>query len=85
MDYKANLGCRRIHLGVRGVSYLPNIYIYIRVRGVKKRTNWSGVIFSGKKGHTSKIGNLSRISNLASEIIASCHIFRDVDVISAFV
>ena len=31
-----------------------------------------------------KTGNSSRIPNLASEIGALCHIFRDIDVFSAF-
>ena len=43
-----------------------------------------GVIISGRKKYTSKIGNSSRIPNLASEIGALCHIFRDIDVFSAF-
>jgi hypothetical protein len=42
------------------------------------------VIISGEKKHTSKIGNSSRIPNLASEIGALCHIFRDIDIFSAF-
>ena len=33
---------------------------------------------------TYKIVNLSRIPNLASEIGAHCHMFRDIDVFSAF-
>jgi hypothetical protein len=43
-----------------------------------------GVIISGRKKYTLKIGNSSRIPNLASEIGALCHIFRDIDVFSAF-
>ena len=43
-----------------------------------------GVINSGRKKYTSKIGNSSRIPNLASKIGALCHIFRDIDVFSAF-
>ena len=42
------------------------------------------MIISGRKRDTSKIGKSSRIPNLASEIGALCHIFRDIDVISAF-
>ena len=33
--------------------------------------------------HTSKIGNSSRIPNLASEIGALYHMFRDIEVFSA--
>jgi len=43
-----------------------------------------GVIISGSKKHTSKIGNSSWIPNLASEIGALCHMFRDIYVFSAF-
>ena len=32
----------------------------------------------------SKIGNVTRNPNIASEIGALCHIFRDIDVFSAF-
>ena len=39
---------------------------------------------SGNKGDTSKIGKWSRIPNLASEIGATSHIFRYIDVSSAF-
>jgi len=42
------------------------------------------VINSGRKKNTSQIGNSSRITNLASEIGALCHIFRDIDVFGAF-
>ena len=57
------------------------MYIY---RGGNQRTH-IGVINSGRKKYTSKIGNSSRIPNLASEIGALCHIFRDIDVFfSAF-
>jgi hypothetical protein len=63
------------------VSADPYVYIYM---GDNQRT-YSGVINSGRtKGDTSKIGNLSRIPNLASEICALCHMFRDIDVFSAF-
>ena len=52
--------------------------------GDNQRT-YSGVINSGRtKGDTSKIGNLSRIPKLASEIGALCHIFRDIYIFSAF-
>ena len=57
--------------------------MYIWVRGGKQRT-CIGVINSGRKKYTSKIGNLSRIPNLASKIGAPCHIFRYIDVVSAF-
>ena len=33
---------------------------------------------------TSKTQNPTRIPNLASKIGATCHIFRDIDVFSAF-
>ena len=44
------------------------------------------MINSGRKRrYTSKIGNSSRIPNLASTGIgALCHIFRDIDVSGAF-
>ena len=42
------------------------------------------MIISVRKGDTSKIVNSSRIPNLASKIGALCHIFRDIDVFSAF-
>tara|TARA_B100000780_G_scaffold171725_1_gene120198 strand:- start:41 stop:277 length:237 start_codon:yes stop_codon:yes gene_type:complete len=53
------------------------------IRGDNQRT-YTGVIISGRKRDTSKIGKSSRIPNLASEIGALCHIFRDIDVCSAF-
>ena len=46
-----------------------------------------GVIFSGRKGGYlyNKTPNSTRIPNLASKILgAICHIFRDIDVYSAF-
>ena len=41
------------------------------------------ILAEGKR-YTSQIGNSSRIPNLASEIGALCHIFRNIDVFSAF-
>ena len=81
MDSTANLGSSRVYPGVRCFTPLNRIYIYIW--GGKQRT-YIGVIVSGREKCTSKIGNSSRIPNLASEIGALCHIFRDIDVFSAF-
>jgi hypothetical protein len=61
---------------------LPPI-LYICIRGDNQRI-YTGVIISGRKGDTSKIGNSSGIPNLASEIGALCHIFRDIYILSAF-
>ena len=38
MDYTANLGSTRVYPGVRLLSLLPHIYIYIWVRGDTQRT-----------------------------------------------
>ena len=46
MDSMANLGSRRVYIGVRLLSPLTHIYIYYR--GDKQRT-YIGVIISGRK------------------------------------
>ena len=56
-----------------GVLTNGHIVLIISVR--KKRD---------EKRDTSKTGNSSRTLNLASETGALCHIFRDIDVSSAF-
>ena len=43
-----------------------------------------GTINSAREKYTSKIEKLSKNTNLASEIGTLCHIFRDIDVFSAF-
>ena len=54
------------------------MYIYrVIIRGREK------ISLQAQK-YTSKIGNSSRIPNLASEIGALCHVFRDIHVFSAF-
>ena len=81
MDSTANLGSSRVYPGVLWLPPLTHTYIYIY--GVVT-SGHIGVINSGRKKYTSKIGNSSRIPNLASKIGALCHIFRDIDVFSAF-
>ena len=81
MDSTANLGSSRVYPGVRWLPPLTHTYIYVWGGNQRKHR---GVINSGRKKYTSKIGNSSRIPNLASEIGALCHIFRDIDVSSAF-
>ena len=67
-------------------DYHPISYIYIWVDNQRTYTGVIGVIISVRKGDsdTSKIVNSSRIPNLASKTGALCHIFRDIDVFSAF-
>ena len=65
-------------------DYHPISYIYIWVDNQLTYTGVIGVIISVSKRDTSKIVNSSRIPNLASKIGALCHIFRDIDVFSAF-
>ena len=80
MDSTANFGSSRVYPGVRWLTPPdPHIYTYRVVT-----SGHIGVINSGRKKYTSKIGNSSRIPNLASKIGALCHIFRDIDVFSAF-
>ena len=56
--------------------------MYVHIIGNQRA--YIGVILSGRKMIcTSKIGNLSRIPNLASEIGALRQIFRDIDVFGA--
>ena len=81
MDSTANLGSSRVYPGVRCLPPLTHIYVYIY--GVVN-SGHIGVINSGRKKYTSKIRNLSKIPNLASEIGALCHIFQDIGVLSVF-
>ena len=59
------------------------MHMHMHIWGGKQRT-FIGVINSGRKKYTSKIVNSSRIPNLALEIGALCHIFRDIEVFSVF-
>ena len=81
MDSTDDLGSRSMY--GRPLSITPTPYIYV-IGVLTSGQLWVGRYLAEGKGHTSKIGNSSRIPNLASEICALCHIFRDIDVISAF-
>ena len=63
---------------------LEHLHARLKPRG-DNQLKYMGVIISGSKTYPSKIEILSRILNqLASEIGALCHVFRDIDVFSAF-